>query len=59
MTISDEAEQRYQFDLAQRFRADLSNTEEIRRSQAEAQAADPGSRWWMTSGMQEGSYNFV
>jgi len=56
VTISDEAEQRYQFDLAQRFRADLSNTEEIRRSQAEAQAADPGSRWWMTSGMQEGTF---
>ena len=42
--------------LAARFRADMANNAEIRRSNEEAEAANPGSTWRMSSGLQEGSF---
>jgi len=41
---------------SQMMRADLANSEEVRRSNAEAEAANPGSSWRMSSGLKEGTF---
>ncbi len=41
---------------ARSLRADMANNAEIRRSNEEAEAADPGSTWRMSSGLQEGTF---
>ncbi|WP_419785102.1 hypothetical protein [Pseudodesulfovibrio sp.] len=38
------------------FEIEMANQAEIRKSHEEAQAANPRSRWWMSSGMQEGTF---